>query len=94
MTDINSKEPDKYTGMVGFDMDLTPSVYICGAAGAVLGAILAYWGTSDMAIVVATSVTFAAFTMASAASIMATRPLVSTIPSASPIDLSINPSDS
>jgi hypothetical protein len=60
MSDINSgKEPDKYTGMVGFDMDMTPSVYICGAAGAVLGAILAYWLTSDMAIVMAASVTFA-----------------------------------
>lgn len=60
MSDINSgKEPDKYTGMVGFDMDLTPSVYICGAAGAILGAVLAYWGTSDFAIVGATSVTFA-----------------------------------
>ena len=60
MTDIsNNKEQDKYGGMVGFDMELTPSVYICGAAGAVLGAVLAYWGTSDMAIVGATSVTFA-----------------------------------
>lgn len=60
MTDIsNNKEQDKYGGMVGFEMELTPSVYICGAAGAVLGAVLAYWGTSDMAIVGATSVTFA-----------------------------------
>jgi hypothetical protein len=31
------KEADKYGGMVGFDLELTPSVYICGAAGAVLG---------------------------------------------------------
>src|SRR5512142_1354557 len=37
-----------------------------------------------------TSVTLAAFTMASAASIMATRPLVSTIPNASPIYVSLN----
>lgn len=60
MTDIsNNKEQDKYGGMVGFEMELTPSVYICGAAGAVLGAVLAYWGTSDMAIVGATSLTFA-----------------------------------
>ena len=60
MSNINtSKEQDKYGGMVGFEMELTPSVYICGAAGAVLGAVLAYWGTSDMAIVGATSVTFA-----------------------------------
>lgn len=53
------KEPDKYGGMVGFDVELTPSVYICGAAGAVLGAILAYWGTSDIAIILATTITFA-----------------------------------
>ncbi len=53
------KEPDKYGGMVGFDVELTPSVYICGAAGAVLGAILAYWGTSDLAIIIATTMTFA-----------------------------------
>ena len=53
------KEPDKYGGMVGFDVELTPSVYICGAAGGVLGAILAYWGTSDMAIIMATTITFA-----------------------------------
>lgn len=60
MTDENPrKEPDKYGGMVGFEMELTPSVYICGAAGAVLGAILAWWGTSDMAIIIATTVTFA-----------------------------------
>ena len=45
--------------MVGFDLELTPSVYICGAAGAVLGAILAYWGTGDMAIIIATTITFA-----------------------------------
>ena len=53
------KEADKYGGMVGFDLELTPSVYICGAAGAVLGAILAYWGTGDMAIIIATTITFA-----------------------------------
>jgi hypothetical protein len=53
------KGPDKYDGMVGFDMELTPSVWICGGAGAVLGAILAWWGTSDVAIILATTVTFA-----------------------------------
>jgi hypothetical protein len=53
------KGPDKYDGMVGFDMELTPSVLICGIAGAVLGAILAWWGTSDIAIILATTVTFA-----------------------------------
>ncbi len=53
------KEPDKYGGMVGFDVELTPSVYICGTAGALLGAILAYWGTSDIAIIMATTITFA-----------------------------------
>jgi len=39
-------------------MELTPSVYICGIAGVVLGAILAWWGTSDIAIVIASAVTF------------------------------------
>ena len=59
MDDNNtSKQKDKYDGMVGFEMDLTPSVYICGVAGAVLGAILAWWGTSDIAIVIASSITF------------------------------------
>ena len=59
MDDNNtSKQKDKYDGMVGFEMDLTPSGYICGVAGAVLGAILAWWGTSDIAIVIASSITF------------------------------------
>ena len=26
--DHDNKEPDKYSGMVGFDMDMTPSVWI------------------------------------------------------------------
>jgi hypothetical protein len=60
MTENNSgKEPDKYGGMVGFDMEMTPSVWICGGAGAILGAILAWWGTSDPGIVIAATVTFA-----------------------------------
>ena len=54
----SGKNADKYGGMVGFDMEMTPSVLICGVAGSVLGAILAYWGTSDMAIVIASAVTF------------------------------------
>jgi hypothetical protein len=40
----SGKERDKYGGVVEFDMALTPSVIICGAAGAVLGAILAMVG--------------------------------------------------
>jgi hypothetical protein len=49
---------DKYTGMRSFDFAITPNVMICAAAGAVLGAILAYWGTSDIGIVGATSFVF------------------------------------
>lgn len=54
----SGKNADKYGGMVGFDMEMTPSVLICGIAGAVLGAVLAWWGTSDMPIVIASAVTF------------------------------------
>ncbi len=54
------KKVDKYSGVVSFDVELTPSVYICGAAGTVLGIILAMWGTSDVAIIMATAVTFGA----------------------------------
>jgi flagellar motor component MotA len=39
-------------------MELTPSVWICGAAGTVLGVILAMWGTSDIPIIIATAITF------------------------------------
>jgi hypothetical protein len=53
------KERDKYGGMVEFDMALTPSVIICGAAGAVLGAILAWWGTTEIPIIIATVIVFA-----------------------------------
>lgn len=49
---------DKYTGMRSFDFAVTPNVLICAAAGAVLGVILAYWGTSDIGIVIATSIVF------------------------------------
>jgi hypothetical protein len=59
MEEKNSgKEPDKYSGMVGFDMELTPSVWICGLAGTVLGVILAMWGTSEIPIIIATAITF------------------------------------
>ena len=53
------KMADKYGGVVEFDMALTPSVIICGAAGAVLGAILAMWVTTEIPIVIATVVVFA-----------------------------------
>ncbi len=49
---------DKYTGMRDMNFALTPNVIICGAAGVVLGAILAYWGTSDLPIIAATSIVF------------------------------------
>ncbi len=53
------KEPDKYGGVVEFDMALTPSVIICGVAGAILGAILAMWGTTEIPIIIATMMVFA-----------------------------------
>lgn len=58
-TQASQKERDKYGGMVDFDVDLTPSVIICAAAGAVLGFILAWWGTAEIPIIVATVVVFA-----------------------------------
>ena len=57
--DQDKKEPDKYGGRVGFDMEMTPSVWICGAAGAVLGGILAWWLTSEPSIIIAAAITFA-----------------------------------
>ena len=55
----SGKEPDKYGGMVGFDLEFTPSVIICAAAGAVLGLILAMWATSEIPIIAATVIVFA-----------------------------------
>lgn len=54
----SGKEPDKYGGMVDFDLTLTPSVIICAAAGAVLGLILAMWVTSQIPIIAATVIVF------------------------------------
>lgn len=59
MTNNEMDNRDKYTGMREMNFALTPNVIICGVAGAVLGAILAYWGTSDVPIVAATSFVFA-----------------------------------
>lgn len=50
---------DKYSGMSEIKFGLSPNVLICGAAGSVLGLVLALWATSDVGIVVATSVVFA-----------------------------------
>lgn len=49
---------DKYTGMREMNFALTPNVMICGVAGVALGAILAYWLTSDMPIIVAAAIVF------------------------------------
>lgn len=49
---------DKYTGMREMNFALTPNVIICGVAGVGLGGILAYWGTSDVPIIAATSIVF------------------------------------
>ncbi len=56
---LPKKEANKYGGVVEFDMALTPSVIICGVAGAVLGAILAMWGTTEIPIIIATVIVFA-----------------------------------
>lgn len=55
----SARPDDKYSGVVEFDVAITPSVIICAAAGAVLGLILALWGTSEIPIVVATVIVFA-----------------------------------
>lgn len=55
----NNENPNKYTGMRDFNFELNTNVYICAVAGAVLGAILAYWGTDQTEIVVASSFVFA-----------------------------------
>ena len=54
----SGKTTDKYGGVVDFDMAITPSVVICGVAGAVLGLILAWWGTSEIPIIIATVIVF------------------------------------
>ena len=51
-------ESEKYSGVVPFDLALTPSVIICAAAGAVLGLVLAMWGTSEIPIIVAAVICF------------------------------------
>ena len=55
---MQEKETDHYTGMATIDFALTPSVIICGVAGAVLGLILAMWGTAEVPIVFATTIVF------------------------------------
>ena len=50
---------DKYTGMREFDFAMSSNVYICGAAGAVLGLILALWVSNDIGIAAATTIVFA-----------------------------------
>jgi hypothetical protein len=52
----SGKEGDKYTGMREMQFSLTPSVLLCGAGGAILGAILSLWATNDIGIVAATVV--------------------------------------
>ena len=52
------KEADHYTGMATMDFALTPSVIICGGAGAFLGLVLSMWGTSEIPIIFATTIVF------------------------------------
>ncbi|MGA8171719.1 MAG: hypothetical protein WB816_12935 [Methylocystis sp.] len=47
---------DTYSGMRELHFSLTPSVLLCGAGGAILGAILSLWATQDFGIVAATVV--------------------------------------
>ena len=55
----SGKEREKYTGVAMPEFDLSPSVIICAAAGGVLGLVLAMWGTTEIGIIVATTVCFA-----------------------------------
>jgi hypothetical protein len=55
---ISKKEADRYTGMAEIDFAMSPSVVVCGAAGAVLGFILAMWATSEVPIAFATTIVF------------------------------------
>jgi hypothetical protein len=52
------KDSDKYGGVVEFDVAMTPSVIICGAAGAILGLILALWVTTEIPIILSTVIVF------------------------------------
>lgn len=54
----NSENPNKYTGMRDFEFALSTNVYICALAGAILGAVLAYWGTDQIEIIAASSIVF------------------------------------
>ncbi len=55
----SGKEREKYTGVAMPEFDLSPSVIICAAAGAVLGLVLSMWATTEIGIVVATTICFA-----------------------------------
>ena len=54
----SGKEREKYTGVVFPDFAISPSVIICAVAGAVLGLILAMWGTSEIPIIVSVTIVF------------------------------------
>jgi hypothetical protein len=54
----SKKEADRYTGMADIDFAMSPSVVICAAAGAALGAMLAMWATSDIPIAFAATIVF------------------------------------
>lgn len=57
MLDDDTK--NKYTGMREFEFAMSANVYICAVAGAVLGAVLAYWLTDQFEIVAAAAIVFA-----------------------------------
>lgn len=54
----SGKEPEKYHGVAMPEFDLSPSVIICAVAGAVLGFVLAIWGTSEIPIIISVTVVF------------------------------------
>ena len=55
----SGKVREKYTGVAMPEFELSPSVIICAAAGGVLGLVLSMWATTEIGIVVATTVCFA-----------------------------------
>ncbi len=56
--DASGKEPEKYHGVAFPEFEIGPSVIICALAGAVLGFVLALWGTSEIPIIISVTVVF------------------------------------
>ena len=54
----SGNEAEKYKGVVFPDFSISLSVIICAVAGAVLGLILAMWGTSEIPIIISVTIVF------------------------------------